>query len=79
MFNRTTSETATLLLIFLEGLLALLLKLGILLDTSLPLGLVGVEVLLHHIGDRGPFGPFSVRVLCPRILLDTQMANDTIN
>ena len=79
MFIRTTSETATLLLILLERLLALLLKLGILLDTSLSLGLVGVEVLLHHVGDRGPFVPFSIRVLCSRVLLNTQMANDILN
>jgi hypothetical protein len=51
MFLRTTSETTTLLLILLEGLVALLLKVGILLDTHLPFGLVGVEVLMYHIGN----------------------------
>ena len=80
MFSRTTSKAALILLVLLEGLLTLLLKVGIVLDTVLSLGLVGVEVLLvHHVGDRSPFGPFSVRVLCPRILLNTQMANDILH
>ena len=80
MFNRTTSKAALVLLVLLEGLLTLLLKVGIVLDTVLSLGLVGVEVLLvHHVGNRSPFGPFSVRVFCPRILLNTQMANDILH
>ena len=66
MFNRTTSKAALVLLVLLEGLLTLLLKVGIVLDTVLSLGLVGVEVLLvHHVGYISPFGPFSVRVICP--------------
>ena len=50
MFLRTTSEITTLLLILLEGLVTLLLEVDILLDTHLPFRLVGVEVLLYHIG-----------------------------
>ena len=46
MFNRTTSKAALILLVHLEGLLTLLLKVGIVLDTVLSLRLVGVEVLL---------------------------------
>ena len=60
MFLRTTSVTGTfllILLIFVEGLLTLLLEVGIMLDTGLPLGLVRVEVLQYHVGDRSPFGP----------------------
>ena len=51
MFLRTTSETATLLLILLEGLVTLLLEVGIMLDTILPFVLIGVGVLLYHIGN----------------------------
>ena len=61
MFKRTTSKAALILLFLLEGLLTLLLKVGIVLETVLPLGLVGVMVpLVHHVGDRGSFKPFSV-------------------
>ena len=59
MFNRTTSEAALVLLVLLEGLLTLLLKVGIVLDTVLSLGLVGVEVLLvHHVATEVPSAPF---------------------
>ena len=65
MFKRTTSKAALILLVLLEGLLTLLLEVGILLDTVLSLELVGIGVLLmYHIGHRSSFDPFSVRVLC---------------
>ena len=66
MFNRTISKAALILLVLLEVLLALLFKVGIVLDTVLSLVFVGLMVpLIHHVGDRSPFGPFSMRVLCP--------------
>ena len=79
MFLWTTCETGSFFLILVEGLLTLLLEVGILLDTRFPLGLVEVGVLLYKICDRSSLIPFSVRVLCSRILLDTQMANDILN
>ena len=79
IFIRTTSEAAISLLVLLEGLLTLLRKVGILLAIIFPLGLVGIEVpLVHHVGDRSSVDPFSVRVLCPRILLNNQMVDDII-
>jgi hypothetical protein len=76
MFLRISSKAAIFLLVLLEGLLTLLLEVGILLDTVLSLGLV--DVLLYHIGDRSSLGPFSVRVLCSRILLNGHMTDDIL-
>ena len=59
MFNRTTSKAALVLLVLLEGLLTLLLKVGIVLDTILSLGLVGVEVLwFTMLATEVPSAPF---------------------
>ena len=79
MVLRTTIEAAISLLVLLEGLLSLLLKVGILLDIILSLGLVGIEVpLMYHIGSRRAFHRFSIGVLCSRVLLNTQMADDVL-